>query len=127
MMVEPLEDLVAAFTAWRSKKKHRRAPTPDDLIQRARALASVHGQWAIARAVKLDSRHFLEDGRPVKKRTAAAKPPSYSRVQVTMPSVVAARPFAELEMPSGIKLRLYSQTAETMGWLSKVWGAGGGR
>jgi hypothetical protein len=53
-------------------------------------------------------------------------PPSYTRVELAAPAS-AVRPFAEVELPSGVKLRLFSGSSETMGLLSTVCGAGGGR
>jgi hypothetical protein len=47
-------------------------------------------------------------------------------VEVVTPAATV-RPFAELEMPSGVRVRLYSQTAEAMGLLASVCGTGGGR
>lgn len=35
--------------------------------------------------------------------------------------------FAELELPSGAKLRFYSDSAQTLGLLAQVCGAGGAR
>ena len=52
--------------------------------------------------------------------------PAYSRVELVA-STGLTRPFAELEMPSGVKVRLYSQTQEMLGLLSSVCGAGGAR
>jgi len=41
--------------------------------------------------------------------------------------VVAARPFAEVEMPTGLKIRLFTQTNETLELLSSLCGAGRAR
>ena len=38
-----------------------------------------------------------------------------------------ARAFAEVEMPNGVKLRLYSGTLETMDFLASMFGSGSGR
>jgi hypothetical protein len=126
-----LEELSAAFGEWRSKKKYAREQTPEELVRRARSAASVHGVNRVAQAVRLD-RHWLVEGG--KGRGSGRAPPggsargapSYSRVEMVGP-VASARPFAELEMPSGIRLRLYSSGPETMGLLSSMCGLGGGR
>jgi hypothetical protein len=52
--------------------------------------------------------------------------PGYSRVE-WVGAASSTRPFAELEMPGGIKLRLYSETRETFDLLASVCGSGGGR
>jgi hypothetical protein len=123
--VESLEELVAAFSEWRSKKRHPREATPVDLVERVGRVAKVHGLGPVMRAVKLD-RRVLKAPRAGRARRGPSASPSYSRVELVAPPA-AARPFAELEMPSGVRVRLYSQTPEAMGLLSSVCGAGGGR
>jgi hypothetical protein len=82
----------------------------------------------VARAVKLN-RQLLEAQEAAERAAegARAATPSYSRVEVVTPAAAALSPFAEVEMPSGIKLRLYSQTQETLGLLSSLCLAGGAR
>jgi len=124
MRVDSLEELGAAFGEWRSKKKHRRDETPEGLVKRARRAAGVHGPGEVTRAVGIDVRRLREvPGSRKKVCEVAAPPPLYSRVQLVASS--ATRPFAELEMPSGIKLRVYTQTPEALRLLSSVCSGGG--
>lgn len=131
MKVESLEKLEAAFGQWRRNKKHRRDATPEELLKRARAAVRFHGQAQVLRAVKIDCRRLREAATDTKKRGVPARVvpevPSYSRVKLVAPSVERGRPFAELEMPSGVKLRLYSGEEETLTFLASVCGTGGGR
>jgi hypothetical protein len=38
--------------------------------------------------------------------------------------VATARPFAEIEMPTGLKVRLFTEAGEAIGLLSSLLGAG---
>lgn len=125
MRGDSLEQLSAAFGRWRAERQHAREKTPEQLVMRARRAAGSYGVAQVSRAVKLDRRR-LEDAEPARKGDAEPAVPSYSRVEL-VGAAGSARPFAELELPSGIKLRLYSHAAETMSLLSSVCGAGGGR
>ncbi len=58
---------------------------------------------------RIDSRRSLGASVAARASVVAAVAPSYSRVGLVA-SADSARPFAELEMPNGIKLRVCSQT-----------------
>jgi hypothetical protein len=60
-------------------------------------------------------------------RVAAGVVPTYSRVEVAAPEWPTPRPFAEVEMPTGVKVRLFKDTGEALGLLSALIGAGGAR
>jgi len=126
--VESLEELKAAFSKWRSQKKHRRDRTPEELVKRARAAAEIHGVGRVAREMRIDGRHLIEGSEyPKGRRKAASRSaPAYSRVELTAPGALG-RAIAELELPSGVKLRLYSQTPEMLNLLSSVCVLGGER
>jgi len=123
--VDSLEELSLAFAKWRRGKRHPREAMPPELMDRARRAAGVHGRGCVARALKIDSGR-LREASWAKSRGGAASMPAYSRVELVA-STGLTRPFAELEMPSGVKVRLYSQTQEMLGLLSSVCGAGGAR
>jgi hypothetical protein len=55
--------------------------------------------------------------------------PTYSRLELSAPAPSAARgrPIAEVEMGSGVTLRVFEQTPEMMGLVSAVCGFGGQR
>jgi hypothetical protein len=125
--VGSLEELGAAFREWRSKKRHAREAVPGELVERARLAASVHGRGRVARTVKIDCRRLIgAPGSAPRTRVDTAAAPTYSRVEMVAPAV-SARPFAELEMPNGIKLRLFAQTQETLGLITSMCVAGGAR
>ena len=123
---ESLAALKAAFEAWRSRKRHVREAVPTELLQRARAAIRRHGPAAVARATKVE-RVRLETGRrPGKKRRVpGAGVPTYSRMELAAPAATTARPFAEVELPTGLKVRLFTETGEALGLLSSLLGAGG--
>ena len=121
MRIDSLEELGAVLREWRSKKRHPRESMPEELVKRARRTASVD-VGRVAREVKIDSSHLREVP-----ELATASLPSYSRLELVAPAAATARPVAEVEMPNGIKLRLYSQTPEMLGLLSSVCVAGGRR
>ena len=125
---ESLAALKAAFEAWRSRKRHVREAVPAELLQRARAAIRRHGPAAVARATKVE-RVRLETGRgPGKKRRVpGAGVPTYSRMELAAPAATTARPFAEVELPTGLKVRLFTETGEALGLLSSLLGAGGPR
>ena len=61
------------------------------------------------------------------RQVPAAGLPTYSRLELAAPAAATARPFAEVEMPTGLKVRLFTETGETLGLLSSLLGAGGPR
>lgn len=125
MVVDSLADLKAAFEEWRSHKRHAREPIPAVLFDRARAAARRYGPAAVARAAKVDRARLSAGRRGRGRKTApAARVPSYSRLEVTA-APAPLRPFAELEMPTGLKIRLFSETDETVALVSSLCGAGG--
>jgi hypothetical protein len=128
MESESLTRLKAAFEDWRSKKRYAREAVPADLLERARAAARCHGPAAVARATKVDRGRF-KTGRRMSRggtRAPAARVPAFSRVELSAPAVTP-RPFAEVELPTGLKVRLYTQTGEAFELLSSLCGLGGAR
>jgi hypothetical protein len=130
MKVESLDELKAAFDAWRRQKRHAREAVPDDLLERARRAIRAYGLGPIARATRVD-RGRLGRGRRVggsRKRgiASAARLPSFSRVELAAPAATS-RPFAEVETPTGLKLRIFAQTPETLDFVSSLCGVGGVR
>jgi hypothetical protein len=125
MQEETLEDLREAYEEWRSKKKHTREGIPEELIERARRVAREHGRWRVARRMGIDSRRLARRPGEERGERAIAAGPTYSRIELVGAAI--GGPFAELEMPSGIKVRLYEQTEEALGLLSAVCVVGGGR
>lgn len=126
-MDESLAKLKVAFAEWRSRKRHVREAIPVELVRQARAAARHHGSAAVYRVTKVDLSRLKGSGRShVEKRASAASIPKYSRLDLTAPTVTP-RPFAELEMPTGLKIRLFTGAAEALGLLSSLLSAGGPR
>ena len=127
-MDESLAKLRVAFAEWRSRKGYVREAIPVELVQRARAAARHHGSAAVYRVTKVDLSRLKDAGRSrVEKRASAASIPKYSRLDLTAPTTVTPRPFAEIEMPTGLKIRLFTEAAEALGLLSSLLSAGGPR
>lgn len=125
MKVDTLEQLGAAFGEWRRGKKHPREKVPEALLRRARRTAEVHGEERVVRIAKVDRRRLTGSWSSGGSGGEVATTPAYSRVELG--PAPAARPFAELEMPNGTKLRFYSQSREALDLLSAVCGSGGRR
>jgi hypothetical protein len=124
---ESLAELKAAFEKWRSRKRHVREAVPAELLQRARAAAALQGWAAVARATKVDRGRLESDrSRGGKKRVPGTGVPVHSRLELAAPTATA-RPFAEVEMPTGLKVRLFTDTGEALALLSSLLGAGGPR
>jgi len=130
-MSESLAELKTAFEDWRSKKRHSREAVPATLLRRARAAARRHGPAAVFGATKIE-RARLKTGKRSRADKSApkqvARAPAFSRLDLGATTTTNA-PFAEIEMMTGLKVRLYSQTGEALGLLSSLLGldAGGAR
>src|SRR5204863_5475953 len=104
-------ELKAAFEEWRSRKRHLREAVPADLLQRARAAAGRYGWAAVARATKMDRARLESDrNRGKKRRGTGGSVSTYSRLELAAPATATPRPFAEVEMPTGLKVRLFTET-----------------
>jgi len=128
MKGESLDGLNAAFADWRSRKRHLREAIPADLLERARTAAQRHGPAAVARATKVD-RGRLKTGRRMNrggKRVPAARVPLYSRVEIAAPTSTPT-PFVEIEMPTGLKLRLFGQSEPALALLASLCATGSAR
>ena len=126
MVVDSLDDLHAAFRGWRSKKKYPREAAPEELVERARRAAAAHGMDAVVRVTKFGSSRLLGDEVGKGPKKTVARLPTFSRVEVALPTMVN-RPLAEAETPTGMKLRLFQVTPETISLLAAVCGIGGAK
>jgi hypothetical protein len=141
MAVQSLEKLRKAFQRWRLKKGHIREPVPKALMARAYRAAAVYGPRSVAVAIKIDQTRLSEGinaGMGAKKkavrqpksikvspsgeRGADRAVPFYSRVEMARPSAV--QPLAEAETVSGMKLRIFAMTRETVDLLCTLSGSG---
>jgi hypothetical protein len=126
---ESLIELKADFDEWRRRKRHVREAVPVELLRRACAAARHHGPAAVAQATKVGRKRLVlgrKRGASGKAPAAGSVPP-YSRLDLTAPATGAPRPFAEIEMPTGLKVRLFTEAGEALGLLSSLLGAGGSR
>lgn len=133
MADESLAELGDAFAAWRSRRRHAREAVPGELMARARAAARHHGPAAVGRATGVGRDRLVvaraERGAGGGRAAAAASiVPAYSRVEVAATAAPSsARPFAEVEAPSGLKVRLFIESGGALGLLTALLGAGGAR
>jgi hypothetical protein len=133
MADESLVELGKAFAAWRRRKRHVREAVPEALMARARAAARQHGPAVVGRATGVQRDRLVvgrAERRGVAGRSAAAASivPAYSRVEMAATSALSsAQPIAEVETPSGLKVRLFVESGGALGLLSALLGAGGAR
>lgn len=123
MPVESLNSLKAAFLRWRRNKRFKTERVPESLIHRARRGAVVHGVAKVARATRLGPDR-IASAAPVRRRPLRVAP-AFSRVEVPIPQTQGAVPLAEAEAPTGLRLRVFTMTAETVQLLSAFCRTGG--
>ena len=137
MRVDSLDELQAAFAAWRRQKKQARESMPEELVARAHRAAKKHGERAVVRVTRVERARLFRDPRAgrkpaqVTRKEAQANPrsvPAFTRLELSAPGTPRSpRPIAEVETGSGVTLRVFAQTPELMGLLSAVCGLGGVR
>jgi hypothetical protein len=134
MKVDSLDELKAAFAAWRKSKKHAREPMPEDLRCRARRATKKHGVSAVVRVTRVERARLFratpartKGATSTKPKTVPKSAPTFSRLELGSPSAPSLRPIVEVETGSGATLRVFEQTPEILGLLSAVCGFGGGR
>ena len=133
MAEESLAELGEAFAAWRRRKQYVREAVPVSLMARARAAARRHGPATVSRATGVQRERLVmaRAGRgEVAGRSTASTSivPAYSRVEVAaIAAPSSARPFAAVEAPSGLKVRLFIESGGALELLSALLGAGGAR
>ncbi len=132
MKVDSLSELKVAFAGWRRGKRHVREAVPEELLERARRAAEVHGAKEVVRAIRLERSRLFRRRRDERPPTALTMPPaqpaipSFSRLELTPPASGAAL-IAELETPAGLKLRVFAESNAMVGLLSSLCGMGGAR
>lgn len=125
-MDDSLAKLKAAFAEWRSQKRHVREAIPAELVRRACAAARRHGVAAVHRVTRVAPSRLKARGRGrVERRAPAAPVAAYSRLKLAA-AVAAPRLLAEVEMPTGLKVRLFDGTDEARVLLSSLLARGGG-
>jgi len=130
MKVDSLSELKVAFAGWRRGKRHVREAVPDELLERARRAAEVHGVKEVVRAIRVERSRLFRGRRDERRAPAltmsAGQPaiPTFSRLELT-PRGSGAAPIAELETPAGLKLRVFAESNAIVGLLSSLCGMGG--
>ena len=130
MKVDSLSELKAAFAGWRRGKRHVREVVPDELLERARGAAEVHGVKEVVRAIQVERSRLFGRRRDETPAPALTMPPAqpailaFSRLELSPPASGAA-PIAELETPAGLKLRVFADSNAMVGLLSRLCGMGG--
>ena len=132
MKVDSLSELKVTFAGWRRGKRHVREAVPEELLERARRAAGVHGVKEVVRAIQVERSRLFRCSRDEGPATGLtlvlprAQPaiPAFSRLELPRPPGGAA-PIAELETPTGLKLRVFADSAAMIGLLSRLCGIGG--
>lgn len=137
MRVDSLDDLQAAFAAWRRQKKHARESMPEELVARAHRAAKKHGERAVVRVTRVERGRLFRFPRAGTKAVQVARKEAqansrsvaaFTRVELSAPGAPPTpRLIAEVETGSGVTLRMFEPTPELMGLLSAVCGLGGVR
>lgn len=132
MKVDSLSELKVAFAVWRRGKRYVREAVPDELMERARRVAKVHGVKDVVRAIRVERGRLSRRPGDVVSAATRSTPavaivparPAFTRLELT-PPVVGAQPIAELETPGGIKLRVFAESRAMLGLISSLCGVGG--
>lgn len=129
MKVDSLDELRAAFGAWRERKRHPREGVPDELIVQAQRAAKKHGVTAVVRATRLErarlfrgqpERGIAQDAKPGGAGAATGSTSVFTRLELGNPPVLGPRPLAEVETAAGVRLRVFEATPEVMSLLALI-------
>ena len=124
MKAESLDELRAAFKEWRKAKRHIREQVPAELWSRVLQATHVYGINDVARATKLERSRIRKKWKE-KSNQEEAQVPVFTRLDIEAPPPTTTCPIAEVETATGLKLRIFVQTQETIGLLSSLCGTGG--
>jgi hypothetical protein len=133
MAVDTLPELKSVFEKWRRERANIRVPIPQALIERAQRAAASHGRAAVREATRIPARRLTSSRAPDAGRAArrVGPPksridaiPAFSRVDLKAPHV-AIHPLAEVETPSGVKLRIFGVTSEALALVNALCSKGG--
>lgn len=115
MTDQSIDNLIAAFDNWRSNKQYRSERIPESLLKRARELTPALGVGAVAARLGIHTDNLCA-ARELKQKSgklsSTVKTPSFSRLDIIKP--VTTSFVAEVEIPNGVKLRIFTITPETM-------------
>lgn len=130
-MSESLDDLRKAFKAWRDQKRWRGERHSAELLTRAGLAVAQYGLRAVVRATGADPKRL----RGLKPRTVPNKTPleasgqrhtrpttassvstapAFSRIQLTTPIPATPAILMEIELASGLRMKIFSAQADTL-------------
>lgn len=120
MQDESLRRLKRIYGRWRKSKRSSRERMPTVLVEEIRQAARVHGFTEVAKVTGLVARKIVKQpagkrGRPSKIAQPPPKIAAFSRFRLEAPQ--APRPLAEVEAPSGMKVRVFSREPEALSLL----------
>jgi hypothetical protein len=121
MAEQSIDALRTAFDEWRLTKRHRTEPIPEHLLKHARELIPVLGLGAVAVRLGISSSRLRETSKVAQKPTQVQtdlKSVSFSRLEMARP----APSLAEVVMPNGVKLNIFSIIPETMALITALSG-----
>lgn len=104
-----LGELKSAFEDWRRSRGHSHEAVPETLLERAQRAVGVYGLAEVYEATKFDRSRL--QGRPGRTRRKVTVP-AFSRVRVAPGAV--SQPLVELELPTGARLRAFTQAPEVL-------------
>ena len=115
MEYETLETLKVAFDDWRSKKRYPHESMPAELLARARKATREFGFGPVVRATKIGGIRWKNECCLDKKDISSPqRSPSYSMVNLVVSPEKLVQPFAEVETPTGLKVKLLGQSNEAL-------------
>lgn len=119
MSIDSLDDLKAAFREWRRTKQYISERIPAVILRRAQRAAATHGITRVIEATGVEHKRLVvrTGAKRHCNKGAIRRVPSFSRMGIVSPAISHV-PVAEAESASGMKLRVFSATAEAMSLLS---------
>ena len=126
MKCKSLDELCSDVAAWRQQKRHRSEALPIHLLEQAKLAVKVHGVKEINRLTGIDRKllkGMQEKCVSISKKASATAVPAFTLIEVTTPHTIL--PKAEVEAPTGYKLRIFELTPDTIGLLSSFCHVGG--
>jgi hypothetical protein len=125
-MDESLVELKAAIEAWRQEAAPAAGGAGGSLGASAGRSAAPRGSGGRSRATKVERARLAPGVKsPGEGEVTAASGPAYWRLEMPPSTTTPRRPFAEVEMPTGVKVRLFTDTGEALGLLAGTCQRGG--
>ena len=118
MPVDSLDRLLIVIDKWREGKRYRCESMPAGLLERVRRAAKVYGTKKVIKATRVRRERLVEAAdRSYSRSHTVNVVPTFSRIEISAP-VNGRLPLVEAESVTGVKLRIFFSSTETMGLLS---------